>query len=199
MEAAAMKVGRSWLNWASGWFLGVGILLMFVIVVDPLYVQRRPDSDLRFDAFGISFVVGAYAFTMVSMRLFSLPSVFMVDGVLHIKNPLREWTVPVDLIEGTDDNLTYVRVHAGGRKIICAGLEKTNAGIFTGSSLLEDRLAEVVGSGTPAPSARQPPPEPKPQPADQVTWRWVGLQRSEAILSAIWVAYLVVGAFRHYY
>ena len=194
---AALKVGRNWLNWASGWFLGVGILLMFVIVVDPLYVQRRPDSDLRFDAFGISFVVGAYVFAMFSMRLFSLPSVFMVDGVLHIKNPLREWMVPVHLIEGTDDNLTYVRVHAGGRKIICAGLEKTNAGIFTGSSLLEDRLAEMVGSGSPAPSAQQPGPE--SQPADRVRWRWVGIQRSEAILSAIWAAYLVVGALRHYY
>lgn len=193
-----MKVGRNWLNWASGWFLGVGILLMFVIVVDPLYVQRRPDSDLRFGAFSVASVVIAFAFTMVSMRLFSLPSVFMVDGVLHIKNPLREWTVPVHLIEGTDDNLTYVRVHAGGRKIICAGLEKTNAGIFTGSSLLEDRLAEVVGSGTPAPSTRQPP-EREAQCADQVTWRWVGPQRSEVILSAIWAAYLVVGAFRHYY
>lgn len=191
-----MKVGRNWLNWASGWFLGVGILLMMAVVSDPLNAQRTPGNDPGFGVAGVLTVVIAFAFAMVSMRLFSLPSVFMVDGVLHIKNPLREWTVPVHLIEGTDDNLTYVRVHAGGRKIICAGLEKTNAGIFTGSNLLEDRLSEVVGSGTRAPSTHQPA---EPLPADRVTWRWVGPQRSEVILSAIWAAYLVVGAFRHYY
>ena len=117
-------------------------------------------------------------------RLFTRPSVAVAPGALRITNPTRQWRVPLDLITGTDDNLTYVRVHAGDRRIVCAGLEKSNLSLLRGDTTIDERIDRAMVKA-----------QSDDHGDEKVTWRWTRPDVPEVVLLCSWGVYFAIGAF----
>jgi hypothetical protein len=186
-------VYRNRANWISGWLLALSLLMMTTIVTDPLNVARSPANDMGFGWFGFSVIVIGIAAAAVLFRLFAIPAVWGDGSVLTVRNPLREWTISINAIEGTDESLTYVRVHVVGRKIVCLGLERSNLSLLRGDSKLDAVLAQAMSSKQGSHEAAM-----RPERAGGLTWRWVSPQRSEVVLLGLWVIYVVAGTYSHY-
>lgn len=178
-----MRAYRNWMNWSAGWTLAAGVLLFMAFVVDPLNVAQRAANDMGWGTFGLTATATAMAVAWVAYRLFTRPGVAVMPGALHITNPTRQWRIPVALITGTDDNLTYVRVHAGDRRIVCAGLEKSNLNLLRGDTTMDDRIKKAVAEARTDDHGNE-----------RVTWRWTRPDLPEVVLLCLWVVYFAVGA-----
>jgi hypothetical protein len=171
------------MNWGAGWVLAAGLLLFTALVADPLNVAQRVDNDMGWGAFGLTATVVTMAAAMVGYRLFTRPGVGVGPGTLAITNPTRRWHVPAELITGTDDSLTYVRVHAGDRRILCAGLEKSNLSMLRGDATMDERIEKAIAQARTQGRAEGP-----------VTWRWTRPDVPEVVLLCLWATYFAAGA-----
>lgn len=178
-----MRAYRTGMNWGAGWFLAAGLLLFTVLVVDPLNVAQRVDNDMGWGTFGLTATAVTMAAAMVTYRLFTRPGVAVGPGKLCITNPTRQWNVPAELITGTDDSLAYVRVHAGGRRILCAGLEKSNLSMLRGDATMDERIEKAIAEAQTQGRAEGP-----------VTWRWTRPDVPEVLLLCLWTTYFAAGA-----
>jgi len=178
-----VTVYRNWTNWWAGWVMALGLLAMTAFVLDPLNVASRPDSDMGWGSLGLAVTAGTMLVAMGGYRLFTRPAVTAAAGGLSITNPTRQWRVPAELVEGTDDTLTYVRVHAGRRRIVCAGLEKSNLSMLRGDQTMDERIAKAIGEAIS-----------HGEEGGDVTWRWTRVNGSELVMLCLWVAYFAAGA-----
>jgi hypothetical protein len=178
-----VKAYRNWMNWSAGWVLAAGLLLLMAFVVDPLNVAGRTDNDMGWGTFGLTSTAITMVAALVAYRLFTRPSVAVMRGALRITNPTRQWRVPVALVTGTDDNVTYVRVHAGDRRIVCAGLEKSNLSLLRGDNTMDERIEKAMAEARAHGCADE-----------TVTWRWTRPDVPEVTLLSLWGVYFVVGA-----
>jgi hypothetical protein len=179
-----VRAHRNWMNWTAGWVLAAGLLLFTAFVVDLLNVGQRADNDMGWGTFGLTATAVTMAAALIGYRLFTRPSVAVAPGALRITNPTRQWRVPVDLITGTDDNLTYVRVHAGDRRIVCAGLEKSNLSLLRGDTTIDERIDRAMVKA-----------QSDDHGDEKVTWRWTRPDVPEVVLLCSWGVYFAIGAF----
>ena len=92
MGAAMSNVTRNWVNWASGWVLGIG-MFGAALALDPLALYN-PAMEGAFDSF---FLVATAVMAFVSFggyTFFSKPCVGVRDGELVVQNPLRSGSFP---------------------------------------------------------------------------------------------------------
>ena len=164
-----VRAHRNWMNWTAGWVLAAGLLLFTAFVVDPLNVGQRADNDMGWGTFGLTATAVTMAAALIGYRLFTRPSVAVAPGALHITNPTRQWRVPVDLITGTDDNLTYVR---------------SNLSLLRGDTTMDERIDRAVVKA-----------QSDDHGDEKVTWRWTRPDVPEVVLLCSWGVYFAIGAF----
>lgn len=178
-------VTRNWVNWASGWVLGIG-MFGAAVALDPLALYN-PAMEGAFDTF---FLAATAVMALVSLggyTFFSKPFVGVRDGELVVQNPLRRWQLPLSEMNVVEDSYPYASVRIRDKRVWLMATERSTRSVMVGDNSLIERVNERVELGQGSTQS---------DTMETSLFRWTLLDRVQILILTLWLTYVIAAYVR---